>query len=452
MDRNAARRAILGAALGLLAASRAAMAAPEVPNPSAFGAALEAALPAGAAAVDRLWAPDARDESRRMMDIRTSAMFLWTDVRVETESVRELRSAPDGAARAAVVTRTHGTATWRGAAWGVAQSFWTLQTDERQESNPVVRREEWALERRGDAWLVIERRELGVLDLLDVRLTVDAYPGQDALLVEGAYYVRALADSVRFVRFLLDRRAAVYDLRVDGRLAPVVRGNELGSLGLGGFSPELESSFEFPEPLASGEEALVTFRLRSPLVHMSEPGYVTSLPLTEGAFRERLWMPVLRPARAAAPDSSEIEVALRWPRGVFDRAGVAAPSSWTAATGSGEETGSVVASWSGDVRDVDFALLAAGVELPGALARWIPGGPGVPARLQRADPPPASALRVGRRERAAVLAPLLATTEASRDLGTELQELLPLDDDLMDELFDDSATDAERGADDRAAN
>ena len=56
------------------------------------------------------------------------------------------------------------------------------------------------------------------------------------------------------------------------------------------------------------------------------------------------------------------------------------------------------------------------------------------------------------RTRAALLEPLLDVSRtSSRDLSSELQDLIPLDDDLLDELFDDSTQDAERGADDRQA-
>lgn len=446
-------RAVLGAALLLLPALPGPARSQTAPDPAGFAARLQDALLAGPAALDRLWLPTARDESRRLMDVRTAALFRWEGVVVQAESTRTLSPAADGAPRASVTTVTRGTATWRAAAWGVAQSFWTLQTDERRESNPVVRREEWGLEARDGRWQILARRELGVLGVLDVRLAVDAYPGQDALLVDGSYYVTALEDSVRFVRFLLDRRAQAFDFRVNGELVPVVRGNELGSLGLSGFSPELESSFALPKPLARGEEALVSFRLRSPLVHMSEPGFVTSLPVTEGAFRERLWIPVFRPVRADGPESSAIELTVRWPGGTFDRVGFSAPETVTASVRRGEEESSITAKWTGDLHDVDFALLAPGATLPSSVGAWQPGTSAADlAHVVRTDPVPAGILRAGRREREAVLGPLLATSYASRDLSTELQELLPLDDDLRDELFDDSATDAERGADDRSAN
>ena len=420
---------------------------------ASFARDLQAALPAGAVAVDRLWVPGAREEARRMMDIRTSAMFLWSDVRVAALSQHALGASPNGAPRAALETLVTGTATWRGAAWGVAQSFWTLQTDERREANQVVRREQWALEGGDGHWRARDRRPLGDLEIVEAHFTVDAYPGQDALLVEGSYYVRALADSVQFERFLLDRRAAAYDFRVNGALVPVVRGNELGSLGLGGFSPELESSFAFPSPLAKGEETLITFRLRSPLVHMSEPGFVTTVPLIDGAFRERLWIPIFRPSRADGPEETRIELTLRWPSGTFDRVGVAAPPPLDGTIRRGEEESSLTAGWTGDLHDLDFALLAPGVSLPVTVATWAPGVSSASvALLTRVDPKPEGLLAIGRRERESVLVPLLATSFASRDLSTELQELLPLDDDLVDELFDDSATDAERGADDRSAN
>ncbi len=68
----------------------------------------------------------------------------------------------------------------------------------------------------------------------------------------------------------------------------------------GPLSPELESSLELPRPLARDEKALIKYRMRSPLVHMRGDGYVTTLPLTGGAFRERVWLPSFGGAPGAA--------------------------------------------------------------------------------------------------------------------------------------------------------
>jgi hypothetical protein len=444
-------RPVVAGGLAALALAPAAVAA----DPADFAARLEAALAAGPAAQDRLWVEGARDPSRRLLDVRTGALFEWSDVRVVPSAPRALAASPQGARRAALDVLVAGTAAWRPAAWGVARSFWTLQCDERNETNRVLRREEWALEERDGAWLAVERRPLGLLEIVEARLAVDVYPSQDAMLVEGTYYVRSRAGGVASARFLLDRRSAAYDFRVGGALVPVVRGNELGSLGLEGFSPELESSFAFPAPLAAGEEALVSFRLRSPLVHMTGEGFVTSLPRTSGSFRERLWLPVLAPPRADGPEASRIDLALRWPDGAFDRAGIAGPAVCDAVVTPGEEEASVHLAWTGDVRDVDFLLAAGDAAAAGDVldVHGVPGRRGEVSRLVRADAEPASALAAGRRERGAVVAPLLGGSyPTAQDFGAELQELLPLDEDLLDELFDDSSTDAERGADDRSAN
>lgn len=420
---------------------------------AAFPSRLEAAMVSGPAAWDRLWAPVSRDPSRRILDAQVGSLFDWSSVHVTATGTRPLPPGEGGASRAALEVRVTGTAKWRERAWGVAQSFWTLQSDERNETNAVVRREEWALEQRGGAWLAVDRRPLGVLQVVEARIVADVYPSQDVLLVEGSYYLRSLADGVQAVRFLLDRRASVYDLRVNGKLTGVVRGNELGSLGLEGYTPELESSFAFPAPLAAGEEVLVTFRLRAPLVHMTGPSFVTSLPIREGPFRERLWLPILPPTGVGG-GSSRVDLTLRWPAGAF-QVGIAGPAEpFAAPIAAGEEESSVQLIWTGDVRDADFGLLEAGAD-PGSLGlpmRWTEQGPDQAARIERTDPPPSRVLPTLRRERAGLAEPLLAASQASsQDLSTELQELLPLDDQLLNEMADDSATSAERGADDRQA-
>jgi len=436
----------------LLAAASPGLAQADAEVAGAFTRQLQAALLAGPVAQDRLWAPGARPEAARLRDVRTSALFLWSDVQATPRGVRPLPAAPDGEPRLAVDVLVRGTAAWRPAAWGVARAFWTLQCDERREVNRVVRRDEWALEQRDGAWRVVERRPLGTLEIRDARLVVEVHPGQDAMLVEGSYSVRALVDGVEHVRFLLDRRVVAYDFRVDGELVPVVRGNELGSLGLDGFSPELESSFSLPEPLPAGGEAVVSFRLRSPLVHMTGPGRVTTIPRTAGAFRERLWLPTLAPAEAASPPAGRVDVTVRWPTGAFDRAGIAGPPV-AGTVRADEEEGIAVVDGAADVGALDLLLLAAGANADGLPVRGAPAGPGSLARIERTDPAAAGILGAGRRERPVVVAPLLQlSSSATQDFGTELQELLPLDDDLLDELFDESATDAERGADDRSSN
>lgn len=438
---------LLVAVSSFAAVPPAAFAAEDAPR-ATFAQRLEAALASGPVAWDRLWARDARTGERRVLDARAHALFDWADVRVMEE-----RRADLGGGRIETDVTVRGTATWRPNAWGVASSFWTQQTDERRESNRVVRRERWI----GDADGGMTSRELlGLLDVTQARVAVGAYPGQDALLVDCTYDVRALADGVQAVRFLLDRRVQVYDFRVDGELCDVVRGNELGSLGLEGFSPEVESSLLLPRALREGDEAVLRFRLRSPLVHMGGDGYLTTLPLRDGAFRERVWLPVLDPAGADDVEE-EIRVSISWPEHAFSTVALAAGEEDRIASAPVEEKleeSRLELTTRGDVAGLDFVLLSEGVtfaDLPGD-ARAAVGD--VATFAGRADvlrfsrtPPGATA-----RGRRALIDPMIDVSQSSsRDLSSELQDLIPMDDDVMDELFDDGAQDAERGADDRQA-
>ncbi len=430
------RCALTLAALLLLAAGSA-PASSIAPTGDAFAARLQQAMLEGAGAQDRLWAPG-RTEQQRELSARTASLFRWTEVTVTAEG-SHLRA--DGTRTVDVTVR--GTATWAEAAWGVAQAFWTLQADEGRELNAVVRRERWTLNAEG---LALSREPLSTVDVLEARLDVGVYPGQRALLVEGSLDVRARVDGVRAVRFLLDRRAYVYDFRVNGRMVNVVRGNELGSFGLEGFSPELESSFESPEPLAAGDRAVVRFRLRQPLIHMTrEDGAVTSLPLRDGPFRERLWVPVVLPS--GREPATAMEIVVHWPQDAFDRLALSAPDAASLeqrAENAALEERSVAFRWEGDVRDLDFALFPAGTS-----ARLDGAGETGRAQdvltFQRKDPPRDA------RTRDALIRPLLDSSyTTSRDLTNELQDLLPMDQDLLDELFDDSNTDAGRGGGERS--
>jgi len=412
---------------------------------SRLAARLESAMEAGPIAMDRLWSPSARTEAERELQARAHALFDWTDVEVVSEGTVDL-----GTDLIAEDFTVRGTATWRPSAWGVATSFWTPQTDEKQESNRVVRRERW-VRRRGSGDL-LARQPLAPLAVTEARIELGVYPGQSAVLVDATYYVRALADGVQHVRFLLDRRSHVYDLRVNGQLVPLVRGNELGSLGLEGFTPELESSFTLPRVLQKGEEALLKFRLRSPLVHLRTDGIVTSVPVADGPFRERVWIPLLGPVGGKPEASvSDVELAIRWPHGSFEMVGVAARSLDRLVDAPAEERleeRRIVLTSRADLRNLDFALFG-----PGSTFQDLP----VPVRVGSERRPGVFWFQrteggADTRTRSALVAPLLDAAHASsRDLSSELQDLVPLDADFLDELFDDSSTDAERGADDRSA-
>ncbi|GJM45128.1 MAG: hypothetical protein DHS20C21_19700 [Gemmatimonadota bacterium] len=416
-----------------------------LPSGDAFSVRLGRAMEAGPVAWDGLWDPNARDETQRMLDVRSQALFQWSNVQVVSEGEWDL-----GSDRVAQDLTVRGTATWRPNAWGVASSFWTPQWDEHFESNRVVRRERW-IRKRGSGEMVA-REPLSSLSVVEAQIDLGVYPGQSAILVDATYYVRALADGVQHVRFLLDRRSHIYDLRVNGQLAPLVRGNELGSLGLEGFSPELESSFELPRPLAKGEEALVKFRLRSPIVHLQDNGQVTSLPLADGPFRERVWIPLLGSVGGdGSGNLTNVKLSVRWPHGAFESVAVAAkPLDGLVDEPNDEklEERRILLTSRSDLRDLDFALFEEGSSLSD-LSTPVRVGmerrPGV-FWFERTDGPAES------RTRMALVDPLLdAAQSSSRDLSSELQELIPLDADMVDELFDDSSTDAERSADDRSA-
>lgn len=407
--------------------------------PAEFAARLAEALESGPRRWDQLWAPEARSEDERILDARSRSLFDWSNVRIQPDG----SAAGEGSSVQDFVVR--GTATWRSEAWGVAVAFWTRQQDERFEVNTVVRRERWEL----DGSLAVSRRLLAPIAVEEARLDVGVYPGQNALLVDVAWDVRALADGVRHVRFFLDRRAHIYDLRVNGTLVSIVRGSERGALGLEGFSPELESSFTLPEALALGERAVVRFRIRAPLVHMRGRGWVTTLPIRDGAFRERVWIPVLDPS--GGDDSCPIRMELHWPIDAYAVAAVSVGEEGTLrslANDDAAEERRVLLERTGDVRALDFALLQEGVslfDLPADIAGREDATSGL-TRFERSLP---GAVLRSRQE---LIAPLLdAAQNSSRDLSNELEDLLPLDTDLFDELFDDSSQEAESGADDRAA-
>jgi len=435
--------ALLGLALAGPASAQSAPAAPPAPAAD-FAARLAAALEEGPAALNHLFVESARDETERLLDVRSWALFSWSEVAVQVESATER----DGGWDAVFVVR--GLAAWTPQAWGVAAALWTLQTDERHEVNRIVRREEWRLVPDGAGWRARSRHLLSPVEIVDARIEAGVYPGHDALLLDVSWYVRALADSVRHVRFLLDRRAHIYDLRVDGRLARLVRGSELGSLGLEGWSPEVESSLELPVALHEGEQATLRFRIRAPLVHMTRDGVVTTLPLDEeSAFRERIWMPVPDPPGTGCGEGTTFELSLRWEIGKCDAVALSVPEGTSVSPEEHdlvEEEGVGTRWWGGLLADLDFSLgdssAAARGPLPGQVGE--PIAPGI-GRIERERPSDAPSWR----DRSLVFPPMYGATQVSRDLTSELQDLLPLDFDLLDEVFDDSAGDAERGADDR---
>jgi hypothetical protein len=128
--------------------------------------------------------------------------------------------------------------------------------------------------------------------------------------------------------------------------------------------------------------------------------------------------------------------------------------------------------WQGDPRFVDFALAEPNVSLAAldTLLVFSPEEGRAPAPLSLAPAGVLSRVSVfgferpdlggdqatsAVRTRAALLRPLISASAGStRDLTSEIQELLPLDADLMDflnDVSDDASTDAERGGDDRSA-
>jgi hypothetical protein len=400
---------------------------------------------------DALWAPGLRDSSTRMLDLRTAALFEWPEASVTVESA-EKRS--DGKAEDYVVDLlVRGRADWEARAYGVAKAFWALQLDESAPSNEVVRRESWRLVPTKSGWRAAERVLLSPVEIVEEKIVAGIYPGQSAMLLDCSYYLRSLAPGVRFARFLLDRRAFVYDLRIDGVQADVARGGELGSLGLEGFSPEVESSLRFPEPLAQGEEVLVKFKIRAPLVHLEGDGFVTTLGFRDGPFRERAWLPIFAPPRIAssAPTEPVVELTVHWPKGEFPAAAITGrPSVARELDGERlrleEESAS---STENTPRGVDFLLGNAGAVPAGGWrvtgsTLWVDEvttGPGLPL-----DP--------HRRSRASLVGALLdaSSSYSSQDLNSSLDELLPLDIEVLDEFRDeDTGADAEQGADDRSA-
>jgi hypothetical protein len=424
-----------------------------------FGERMAVALAGKPAQWDALWAPGARDSTRRLLGLRKSALFDWTDVSVTLE--RATAGGSDQEEWIDAVYAVRGTATWEPQSYGVAQAFWVLQLDECAAVNPVVRREAWRLLKSGSTWRARERIRLGEVEVVSVEVSAGVYPGQDAILVDTVYYLRALVDDVSAVRFLLDRRSLIYGLLVNGRPVDVIRGGELGALGLEGFSSESESSFRFPDPLAAGDEVLVKFRTWSPLVHMRGEGFVTSFPIHPGPFRERVWYPVLFPAElpgASGGAAAEAALRLRFPQGALVALDPAVPEADGPDPSFPEEETRVYRR-SAHARDFDFFLIDPGVDLervnwdaydfsPFRLGGHLPflpslGGGGGDAPIGAPEP----GLDPHPRSRRAVLEPLLtASTYSSQDLTSELEELVPLDLDGFDELFDDSAADADRGA------
>lgn len=450
--------ALVAAAVALVSAAGTAGADPAEAVGREFAARLAAALEAGAGAQDELWAPDARDSTRRVLDARSAALFRWSGVSVELERATAGGSSGAGPGWVDVVLLVQGEAAWSPRVWGVATAFWTPQLDEAAESNDVVRREAWRLVPTGSGWRARERARLGETGVVRADVSAGVYPGQDVLLVDCTYYLRSLADGVTTCRFLLDRRSAVYRLTVNGHPADLVRGGELGSFGLEGYSSESESSFRFPQPLAKGEEVLVRFLIRSPLVHMRGPGFVTTLPLRAGPFRERVWYPVPYPDHlAGAPgfsQGSEGELTVRYPRGTLEPLDPSTGAQPVPAEQDFLEEDVVRYDAVQHYRDFDFFLREPGTDLERvdwSRFDFVPlrlGGahPFLPT-LGAADDADVASLDPHPRSRRAIVEPLLLGSKyAQSDLAAELEDLLPIDLDEFDELFDDSAGDADQGA------
>jgi hypothetical protein len=432
-----------------------------------FAARLAAALEASPIAQDRLWASGVRDSARRVLDLRTASLFEWSSVSVAVEEVLEAQGggAESGIApHVDVLLRVRGTAAWAPEAYAVASAFWPLQVDEEEPRNEVVRREAWRLVPAAGTWLARERIRLGETSVGSLEVSAGVHPAQDALLVDCTYELRALADGVESCRFLLDRRAMIYHLSVDGEPARGVRGGELGALGLEGFSSESESSFRFPRPLAEGETVTVRFRLRSPLVHMRGEGFVTTLPIHDGPFRERVWYPVLFPDRLVGADAGstrEGTLTLRFPKGALLPAGGADEATRPAA---GEDDADRLEEEALryetpiHYRDLDFFLVEPGVDLaeldwssygfsPFRLADGLPFLPSIGGWPQNGEALAARSAPASMdphpRSRRAVVEPLLVGSgSAAQDLTSEIEQLLPIDLEQIEELFDDSSTDA----------
>lgn len=434
-----------------------------------FAHRLGEAMEGGPVAMDRLWAPAARDSSVRMLDVRSFALFSWSEVRVELDESAVRPVALDGSATARevvdLVVRVTGRAAWAPRAYGVATALWRPMLDEDRAENRVTRREAWRIERTPDGWRALERAPLSTVHVRDATVEASVFSGQEALLVTSTFSLVAEVDSLEAVRFFLDRRSDVYDFLVNDHSVAIVRGSQLGSLGLEGFSPENESSFRLPRALRRGDEILVKVRTRSPLVHLRAPHLVTTLPILGGAFRERAWYPVFGPEPLAGKSSS-LALHVFWPKGEFTRAILAGPRTEERASGATGREEESAASRPGAARSIDFVLIENDASAEDALdvlrgARgtdprgimddaiawangedaWEPFGPRPEAGL---DPHP--------RSRRALVSPFLALSLASsRDLSSELEEALPLDAAILDELADDAATDAEQGAAERTA-
>ncbi len=440
-----------------------------------FALRLETALAGTVSSWDDLWKEGVRDSTHRELDSRTAAMFEWSGVDARVEHARQ---AGDDIV---VELRLTGVASWESRAWGVASALWPLQCDEDRERNRVARREAWRLTKSGEVWEAVERIRLRPFELVDLHVVARVHPGQDALLVHAEYRIRSLFDGLEAVRFLLDRRSRIYRLTVDEETVRVVRGGELGAMGLDGFTPEVESSFRFAKPLAAGQEAVVRFRLRSPMVHMEDEGIVTTLPLRPGPFQVRAWVPVFDPAHAAGGDievvSMESGWEVHWPEGAFQENAFAPDRSLREAsnvTSGWDEEGGVRLTYddfSDDPsRDLDFVLAAPGRAVAGL--DWDERiGPPLPQPVfgPIADPraPEASrgfawasrpatgstpTLDPHPRSRASLVGPLLdAAGVSTRDLAAELADLLPVDLDFLDDTSGQSDQDAEEGADAQGA-
>lgn len=456
----ASRAAVLWMIVALSTGAGAARAEPSADAVAhEFATKLAAALEAGPVAQDALWAPGVRDSSRRLLDARTAALFRWSGVRVDVESATAGGGSGSAAGWVDAVLLVRGTAAWTERAFGVAEAFWTLQLDENQESNPVVRREAWRLIPTDSGWRARERVRLGETQVVRADVSAGVYPGQDVLLVDCTYYVRSLADSVRTCRFLLDRRSVIYRLTVNGEAADVVRGGELGSFGLEGYSSESESSFHFPTPLKNGEEALIRFLVRSPLVHMRGPGFVTTLPLHDGPFHERVWYPIPFPDHLpgapgyAAGTEGQLEV--RFPHGALVPLDSSTGAKLAASDQAFLEEDVIRYDPVQHYRDFDFFLREPGADLdkvdwseydfaPFRLGDSHPFLPSL-GGADEADETTAS-LDPHPRSRKAIVEPLLAGSDyAQGDLKAELEDLLPVDLQDFDELFDDSASNADQG-------
>jgi hypothetical protein len=310
---------------------------------------------------------------------------------------------------------------------------------------------------------------LSPVQVSEAVVVAEVHPDQDALVVDCTYTVRSLADGVRVLRFLLDRRAFIYELLIDGAPAEHARGGELGALGLEGFTPEVESSLRFPAPLAKGEESVVKFRIRSPLVHMRGEGFVTSLPLRDGPFRERAWYPLIGPATVLGerpPTGGKLTV--YWPVGAFAEFALAGEPLDSGRDrregGRYEESFASSRLATGDSRDADFLLLEPGVsardvdwaEIIAPPADTLSRFPVLAERTIRAQRAASTAgtfagtLDDHPRSRRHLIAPLVAASVYSTgDLQAELQDLLPIEAELIEELFDRGATDADEGAAER---